>query len=69
MKNKGMYGKGLVKILELKTKGSDHFYSPALVTEQLTWMTNSRTSVFTWSGRHKLLTRRKILGWGVEEKK
>ena len=62
MKNKGMCGKGRVKILELKTKGSDGFYSPAFDTEQLIEMTNSSTSVFTWSGRQKLLTHRKILG-------
>lgn len=30
-----MCGKGIVKILELKTKGNAQLYSAALVTEQL----------------------------------
>lgn len=46
-KNKRMCGKGIVQILELKTKGNDHFYSLASVTEQRIRMTNSSTSVFT----------------------
>lgn len=57
MKNKGMCGKRLVKMLELKTKGNDQLYSPALVTELLIWMTGSSTSALTRSGTH-----RKILG-------
>ena len=42
-----MCGKGIVRILELKTKENDHFYSLALDTEQLIRVTNSSTSVFT----------------------